>query len=290
MGFVKCMIKDLRSHATWRSMAVLILMLAVMTPTPAFAEEASDDTVKLIGHRGYSSEYPENTMPAFKGAYKAGFVGIEFDVWESDNGDLMVFHDYTTGRMCRGKSDKIWHVNNRNRKKSRYRIPYKDKTVVIPNLSEVLKLAAKHPGMVLLHIKKQPGKYRLSNAGVRKIVRLIKKYRVKDRVVVFTSVESDIKRFVGKGVRVGRQSSSHDRAKVNKAVRWLEKNKGDTLVITYTDTMRQDDFGSDLVEYCHKKGIQVGTYYAYTADDLDFLNSIKADFAMSDWYLPDLAE
>ena len=262
----------------------------IMTSSAVFAGETAEHTVDLIGHRGYSARYPENTMPAFKGAFTAGFDGNELDVWESDTGDILVFHDYTTGRMCLGKSNKIWHVNLRSRKNRRYWIPYKNANLLIPTLQDVLKLAERHPGMLLIHIKSKTGKYRLSNAGVSKIIRLIKKYNVQDRAVVFCSSEKDMKRFAKKGIRIGRQTSSLKRKTVNTMVKWLKKYKGDTLVITYTKTMRQKDFGQGLVDYCHKNGINIGTYYANTADDLDFLTSINADFAMSDWYLPGMRE
>ena len=35
---------------------------------------------KNIAHRGYSGNYPENTMLAFQKALEAGVDGIEFDV------------------------------------------------------------------------------------------------------------------------------------------------------------------------------------------------------------------
>ncbi|MFX6815331.1 glycerophosphodiester phosphodiesterase, partial [Acinetobacter baumannii] len=37
-------------------------------------------TVKVFGHRGGRTLYPENTLAAFAGALKAGAHGIELDV------------------------------------------------------------------------------------------------------------------------------------------------------------------------------------------------------------------
>lgn len=36
--------------------------------------------MKVFGHRGFSGEYPENTMLAFQKAVEAGCEGIELDV------------------------------------------------------------------------------------------------------------------------------------------------------------------------------------------------------------------
>lgn len=47
----------------------------------------------LIAHRGYSSEFPENTMPAFEGALDLGVDYIETDVQMTKDGRLVLFHD-----------------------------------------------------------------------------------------------------------------------------------------------------------------------------------------------------
>ena len=54
-------------------------------------------------HRGYSSRAPENTIPAFEEAVKAGFGAVECDIWEGkgERGpEFFVFHDETLKRMC----------------------------------------------------------------------------------------------------------------------------------------------------------------------------------------------
>ena len=48
---------------------------------------------KNIAHRGYSGNYPENTMLAFQKALEAGVDGIEFDVHLSKDGRLVIIHD-----------------------------------------------------------------------------------------------------------------------------------------------------------------------------------------------------
>ena len=54
-------------------------------------------------HRGYSSRAPENTIPAFEEAVKAGFGAVECDIWEGKGKrgpEFFVFHDETLKRMC----------------------------------------------------------------------------------------------------------------------------------------------------------------------------------------------
>ena len=67
----------------------------------------------IIGHRGSSAEgLPENSTAAFKEAIKAGVTTIEFDVWLTLDGMVVIHHDETLLRMSGGRSKKkIWECN-----------------------------------------------------------------------------------------------------------------------------------------------------------------------------------
>ncbi|MBR0400337.1 MAG: fibronectin type III domain-containing protein [Mogibacterium sp.] len=243
---------------------------------------AAKDSIELVGHRGYSSAYPENTMPAFEGAFDSGFSGVEIDIWESDNGDLMINHDSTTDRMS-GVSEEIWHVNESNRDK--YKIPYGDTEVNIPTLDEVLKFSQETGTTIYLHIKTSKDGYELSDAGVKNIINKIKEYEVEDRVIVFSTKAGVVRPFCNKGVRVGRISSLTDRDEVDEIIDWLQDHNCDTFIVTKMAFIRQKSFSRSIVKYCHKRDIQIGTYSTKTVDDLRFLMKIGADFAMSNFDL-----
>lgn len=49
--------------------------------------------MKVFAHRGFSGKYPENTMLAFEKAIQAGADGIELDIHESRDGQLVIIHD-----------------------------------------------------------------------------------------------------------------------------------------------------------------------------------------------------
>jgi glycerophosphoryl diester phosphodiesterase len=53
----------------------------------------------ILGHRGYSSRYPENTFLAFKKAFEAGADGIECDIQKTDEGFFLVTHDVNMLRL-----------------------------------------------------------------------------------------------------------------------------------------------------------------------------------------------
>ena len=60
---------------------------------------------KLIAHRGLSSLYPENTIPAFEGAVEYGFDGFEFDLHTTKDGEWVVIHDDVVDHMTDGTGD-----------------------------------------------------------------------------------------------------------------------------------------------------------------------------------------
>ncbi len=77
-----------------------------MTLTTATAADGGSPAEKLvnsprtlvIAHRGYSEIAPENTLPSFKLAKKAGADLVELDYYHSKDGKLVVMHDGTLDR------------------------------------------------------------------------------------------------------------------------------------------------------------------------------------------------
>ena len=57
----------------------------------------------ILGHRGYSDRFPENTMLAFEKAIEHGFDGIETDVHLSKDGQLVLCHDEKINRTSNGR-------------------------------------------------------------------------------------------------------------------------------------------------------------------------------------------
>ena len=59
--------------------------------------------MQIFAHRGFSSQYPENTMTAFRKALEAGADGIEFDARLTVDGQIVVMHDAAVDRTTDGK-------------------------------------------------------------------------------------------------------------------------------------------------------------------------------------------
>ncbi len=86
----------------------------------------------ILGHRGFSKKYPENTILSFSKAIEAGADGIELDVRLTKDNVPVVFHDEDLSRLF-GIKKKIRDMNLRDLKKLRFPMNQE-----IPTFKEVL--------------------------------------------------------------------------------------------------------------------------------------------------------
>lgn len=58
-----------------------------------------------ICHRGLVQAAPENTMGAFEAAFEKGFEGLEIDVRNTRDGEIVIFHDKNLTRLTIGSPE-----------------------------------------------------------------------------------------------------------------------------------------------------------------------------------------
>lgn len=68
-----------------------------MTITAAGRLRRRGAPCRIVAHRGYSSDFPENTLLAYEKAIHAGADVIEIDLRTSRDGKVVCHHDPTTG-------------------------------------------------------------------------------------------------------------------------------------------------------------------------------------------------
>lgn len=64
--------------------------------------------MRLIAHRGFAGEHPENTLAAFRRV--GGADAVEFDVRACESGDPVVIHDETVDRVSDGSGPVADHT------------------------------------------------------------------------------------------------------------------------------------------------------------------------------------
>ncbi len=101
----------------------------------------------IIAHRGYSGEYPENTMLAFKKAIEIKADGIELDVHLSKDGEAVVMHDGKLDRTTNGTG------NIADLEYSEIAKLDAGKGEHPPRLDEVLALCKKHDTFLNIELK-----------------------------------------------------------------------------------------------------------------------------------------
>ncbi|MFN3265765.1 MAG: glycerophosphodiester phosphodiesterase [Deinococcales bacterium] len=122
----------------------------------------------LLGHRGANRQYLENTMPAFEAAIAAGLDGIELDVQRTQDGVLVVHHDFhlPDGRLIAALNYQDLRLPN---------------GYSVPKLEEVLRWA-KHRGVyVNVEIKLET----ISTDGrEREVAALVERMGVGEQVII----------------------------------------------------------------------------------------------------------
>lgn len=138
--------------------------------------------VQIIGHRGWMSEYPENSLIGFQQAAALGVDGIELDVHMTRDGEIVVHHDETIQRMTNGSGwirdltlAELHNFHLRHRFGRRFR---KEK---IPTLRDVLLSLAHHPNLLInIELKTNVVLY---DEIERKTLALVARYAPNHRVV-----------------------------------------------------------------------------------------------------------
>ena len=238
----------------------------------------------LIAHRGFSAEYPQNTVEAALGAVKNGFDGFECDVWEGKDGTLLVCHDSNTKKIL-GVDKNIWEFTNSDRLAhpiiSGSNIENYDRPLYMPTLEQMVKVAKDSGCKFVLHIKKEKG-YTLSAEGRSRILDTIRS--IKSRTVIIGAKDA-IAPFTDTGFEVALDIKPKDKKELDNAVEWCADNDVNNIVFIYMDNLKCLGSSDKLAEYMRKQELSFSMYTTKTADDYNTLRSLGAYLALSDSYL-----
>lgn len=132
----------------------------------------------VIGHRGAAAACPENTLLSFRIARDAGACMIEFDIQQSQDGELFVFHDDTLERLC-GEPVAVGSLSYASLS-SRVIGRYQGEPLTIPRLTDVFAL---YQRSLLYNVELKTDTVTYADIESR-LVELIHEYRLAERVLV----------------------------------------------------------------------------------------------------------
>lgn len=150
---------------------------------------------KVIAHRGFSYDYPENTMLAFQKAAELGIKCIETDVTILKDGTLVLFHDYETKKHT--NFDGIINDLDYNDIQNIDAGSWKDakfKNIKIATLKELIDLCKKTNIMVNLELKGEASKNeKYWESIVENTVKTVADNKAED-LIFYSSFEFDMLR------------------------------------------------------------------------------------------------
>ncbi len=148
-------------------------------------------TPLFIGHRGYESRAPENTIAAFRYALDNGADIFEIDVDITKDGEVVVMHDGSIGRttdydgpLSIGEMTleeiKSYNIVSGMYYPGEYKVGQVT-DLKVPTLREVFELLAGYPGRrVFIELKGS------SSECVAEVARLVREYDIEDQVDVIS--------------------------------------------------------------------------------------------------------
>ncbi len=150
----------------------------------------SKDNIWVAAHRGFSSDYPENTMSAFKAALDEGVDQIETDVRVTKDGELVLIHDSKVDRTTDG-TGKVNSFTLAELKKLDAGIKKGEqfKGERVPTFIEFMELVKDHPTITLdIELKERPDEVDREVAFdvCDKVIQIVEDYGFADRVVLNT--------------------------------------------------------------------------------------------------------
>jgi hypothetical protein len=157
-------------------LAVIVILLGFwfFLISPALRKHPDSELCKnmYVAHRGFHNKekgIPENSLAAFTAAMDNGYA-IEIDIHTTKDGEVVIFHDDTTDRMC-GVSGVIEQMTLEELK----RLSLGDTNEKIPTLSELLEICRKDTVLVIEY-KCTPKNYKIL---CEKADIILSKYNVK---------------------------------------------------------------------------------------------------------------
>jgi glycerophosphoryl diester phosphodiesterase/predicted amidohydrolase len=148
---------------------------------------------RLCAHRGFSTVAPENTMPAFGSAIALGAKEIEFDLWETKDGEIVSCHDLTLERVSNGVG-RLTEKTLDELKQLDFGCNFSEKFkgLSIVTFEEILQ---KFAGRVIMNVHVKTLSDHYNEKSIEKIVSLIRKYDCAKHVYFMISHDGVIKQF-----------------------------------------------------------------------------------------------
>lgn len=175
---------------TMKHIALYIIMLSFCS---GLCLGQAPELPRIIAHRGYSSQAPENTLAAFRLAVEFNAPGIECDVRRTKDGKLVIFHDDNMNRLARDEKGQPVKGNVENFDLATLKkydfglwkgVQFKGET--IPTLDEYLDLLKGSKSQAVIELK--------CNGIEKDVIDAVRSRKMKDAVLILSFDQASILR------------------------------------------------------------------------------------------------
>lgn len=155
-----------------RNLRIIVVAAMLCIANSAYAQQ-------IIAHRGHhtAKDAEENTLAALKAAQEAGLYAVELDVNMTSDGKLVVVHGPWLGE----KNDPD-RLNVQRSDLATIRSKRLKNGEPVPTLDEYLAEAAQEPSLRLIIEVKDHATPQIETEVVRKVIALVKQYKLQERV------------------------------------------------------------------------------------------------------------
>ncbi|RDY25445.1 glycerophosphodiester phosphodiesterase [Romboutsia weinsteinii] len=213
--------------------------------------------MEIFAHRGASSDYPENTILAFKKALTLPINGIELDVHKSKDGELVVIHDEDIQRTFKGRGMvedySLLELQSFNCRKFEF---VNNELCKVPTLEDVLILIKDKNITLNIEAKTDQIHYDLEND----VLELVEKYNMKNNVLIssFNHKCLNIFKSIDSSYKYGAlYEAEKDFASENNVVEHAKK------LGVYSINISKELVTKEMVDLAHSNNLKV---YVYTVN------------------------
>ena len=232
-----------------------------------------------IAHRGFSGNYPENTLLAFEKAIQAGADGAELDVHLTKDNVVVVIHDELINRTTDGEgfvADYTYEELSEFDASAAFTGVYGFNK--IPTLREYFELVKPVEGFITnIELKTGYNEY----PGIEQAVfELIKEFELEDRIIISSFNHYSVMRFKAIAPQIECGYLTGD---------WVY-NFGEYAKTRGVECVhpRFNSLNSASVEEIKGNGIRINTWTVNTSEEVERLYKLGIDAVISNY--PDMAK
>ncbi len=230
----------------------------------------------ILGHRGASGAYPENTIASFQGAINMHADGVEFDVQLSKDGKPIVIHDELLDRTTNGSGlVKDYTLSEIRKLDAGKYYSHLFQSQKIPTLNEVLAIV-QNLAVINIELKNFYNYPRLEE----EVLQSIKSYDIVDKTIISSFNHHSLLKF--KDLEPEVKTGALLAARLIDPVKYCKSLGADAIHAYYLSIT------PEIIKNAHQNGLQVNVFTVNKESEIIYLLKEKVDMIITDY--PDQAK